>query len=63
MPASFPPDVPNPPRILSQEDIFLWPDGTKCFAFEADQLNYKPSGDYERIEFGSDRWAQLVDLS
>lgn len=62
MPASFPPDVPNPPRILSQEDIFLWPDGTKCFAFEANQFSHM-SDDYERIEFGSDRWTQLVDLS
>jgi hypothetical protein len=49
------------PRSESPEDIILWPDGTKCFAYERHEYTHM-SDDYERIEFGSDRWAQLVDL-
>ncbi len=52
--------IPTNPK-QSSEDIILWPDGTKCFAYELHTMTHM-SDDFERIEFGSDRWAELVDL-
>lgn len=44
-------------QLCSDDDIFLWPCGTRCYRSEYEQGNYQQmSDDFEIIPFGSERY-------
>jgi len=45
----------------SSEDIFLWPDGTRCFRHEYDQGHYQQmSDDFEIVPEGTARYDAVL---
>lgn len=42
------------------EDIFLWPDGSWCYRYDAYQFGHK--SDYEVIKYGTPAWHEFVRL-
>lgn len=46
-------------RPISQEDIFVWPDGAWCYRYELAEMTHM-SDDYEVVPFGTSRHAEVT---
>ncbi len=48
-------------QLQSSEDVFLWPDGTRCYREEYEQGHYQMmSDDFEVIPVGSERYKAVA---
>lgn len=48
-------------RAATPDDIFLWPDGTRCYRHEHERGHHQQmSDDFEVIPAGSQRW-QIIE--
>lgn len=47
-------------QLISIDDLFIWPDGTRCFRADYERGHYQQmSDDFEVVPEGSERWRAI----